>query len=337
MIFFMSNGLGDLIMAAPALNGYLKSANKKKIYIVLSRSYQTPMLKLLVHGNYSVFTLDSNLFELIKFYLRMIFVRGPILAPSLSSKPSSLIALCLFGKKIYTNSRAAFSIPGLVIRLEMNMYEKGLHQVNYYIKFLTAITNIKIPKLNHMPHYFKKNKSVNNLIPLIVLGISSGELERNKIPSPVYFANFVNQLSLHKNCHYLIVSTPHDREVIQEFRTNLQKDICITELKNLTFEELVNIVKYADLAISGTTGQGHIFSLCNIPMLVFSGLTDFNQSGPYVKEVKSITHKFPCGPCYDETYNNGCGRKCMDDINTDEAVRNALQILDKPHSINFTD
>lgn len=337
MIFFMSNGLGDLIMATPALNSYLKSANKKKIFIILSKTQHIDLLKLLVPGNYSSYALDRGVFELIKLYVRMIFVRGPIVAPALSSKRKSLIGLCLLGKKVYTNSRAAFSIPGFVIRLEMNMYDKGLHQVNYYINFFSAITNIKMPKLNCMPHYFDKNKSVKNVIPLIVLGISSGTFERNKIPSPGYFANFVNRLSLHKNCHYLIISSPDDREVIQEFRANVQKDVSITELKNLAFRELLNIVKYADLAISGTTGQGHIFSICNIPMLVFSGVTDFNQSGPFVKVVNSISHKYPCGPCYDELYRFGCGRNCMDDINTDEAVRDALQILNKSHSVEFAD
>ena len=303
MILFMSNGLGDLIMAAPAINGYLKSGNKKKIFIIISKTQHIAALKLLVPGNYSAYALDRNVFELIKLYMRMFFFRGPIVAPALSSKRKSLIALCLLGKKIYTNSRAAFSIPGLVIRLEMNMYDKGLHQVNYYLNFLSTVTNIKMPKLNGPPHYFDKNKSVKNVIPLIVLGISSGALERNKIPSPGYFANFVNRLSLLKNCHYLIVSSPDDCEVIQEFRANVQKDVCITELKNLALRELVNIVKYADLAISGTSGQGHIFSTCNIPMLVFSGVTDFNQSGPFVKAVNSISHKYPCGPCYDEKYS----------------------------------
>ena len=331
----MSNGLGDLIMAAPALNSYFKSGNKKKTFIVLSKTHHIEALKLLVQGNYLAYALDRSVFELIKLFVRLIFVPGPIVAPALSSKRKSLIGLCLLGKKIYTNFRAAFSIPGLVIRLEMNMHDTGFHQVNYYINFLSAVTNIKMPKLNCMPRYFDKNKSVKNAIPLIVLGISCGNLERNKIPSPGYFANFVNRLSLHKNCHYLIVSSPNDFEVIQEFRANVQKDVCISELKNLSLRELVNIVKYADLAISGTTGQGHIFSTCNIPMLVFSGVTDFNQSGPFVKAVYSINHKYPCGPCYDQAYRFGCGRNCMDDISTDEAVHNALEILNKSHSLKF--
>ena len=337
MIFFMSNGLGDMIMATPALNSYLKSANKKKTFIILSKTHHVEALKLLVSGNYSTYALDRGVFELIKLYLRLIFVRGPIVAPALSSKRKSLIGLCLLGKKIYTNSRAAFSIPGLVIRLEMNMYDKGLHQVNYYINFFVAVTNIKMPKLNCMPHYFDKNKSAKNVIPIIVLGISSGASEKHKIPSPSYFANFVNRLSLIKNCQFLLVSTSYDDEVIQEFRANVQKDVCITELKNLALRELVNIVKDADLAISCTTGQGHIFSLCNIPMLVFSGVTDFNQSGPFVKVVNTISHQYPCGPCYDENYRFGCGRNCMDDINTDEAVRDAVEILNKSHFLKFAD
>jgi hypothetical protein len=337
MIFFMSNGLGDLIMTSPALNSYLKSDNKKKTIIILSRTHHIEALKLLVPGKYLAYALDRSVFELIKLCVRLIFARGPIVAPALSSKRKSLIGLCLLGKKIYTNSRAAFSIPGLVIRLEMNMYDKGLHQVNYYINFLSTVTNIKMSKLNYMPHYFDKNKSVKNVIPIIVLGISSGTLERNKIPSPGYFANFVNRLSLLKNCHYLIVSSPDDCEVIQEFRANVQKDVCITELKNLALRELVNIIKYADLAISGTTGQGHIFSLCNIPMLVFSGVTDFNQSGPFVKVVNTISHQYPCGPCYDQSYRFGCGRNCMNDINTEQAVHDALEILNKSHSLEFTD
>ncbi len=327
----MSNGLGDLIMASPALNSYLKSGNKKKTFIILSKTKHIEMLKLLVSGNYSAYALDRSVFGLIKLYVRIFFARGPIVAPALSSKRKSLIGLCLLNKKIYTNSRAAFPIPWLVTRLEMNMYDNEEHQVNYYINFISDVMKINMPKLSCMPNYFDKNKSVKNVIPLIVLGISSGGLEKSKIPSPSYFANLVNRLSLIKNCQYLLVSTPYDCDVIQEFRAKVQKDVCITELKNLAFQELVNIIKYADLAISGTTGQGHIFSTCNIPMLVFSGVTDHNQSGPFAKVVNLINHKYPCGPCYDEEYRFGCGRNCMDDINTDEAVRYALEILNKSH------
>lgn len=329
MIFFMSNGLGDLIMAVPALNNYLKSCNKKKTYIILSKTQHIEALKLYIEGNYSAYALDVSVYKLIKLYLRIIFVRGPIVAPSLSSKRLSLIKLCLLGKKIYTNSRAAFSIPCLVKRLDMNMYDKGIHQVNYYINFMSIVTNIKLTQFNFMPLFFEKNRCELNTIPLVILGISSGSTERSKIPSPWYFANFVNRLSSMRNCKYLLVSTASDYDVIEEFRANLDKDVCIAELRDESLKNLVHIIKNADLAISGTTGQGHIFSTCSIPMLVFSGVTDFNQSGPFAKEVISISHTYSCGPCYDEKFRFGCGRKCMDSLDTNEAVYQAIKILDR--------
>jgi ADP-heptose:LPS heptosyltransferase len=325
----MSNGLGDVVMAIPALKSYLEACHKKKIFIIVSTAMQVKALALYLPGNYKAYSLDGGVFKTLKLYVRMVFVQGPIAAPALSSKHLSLMMLCLFGKKIYTNSGAAFSIPKFIIRLKMSMYDKGVHQVNYYIDFLSTVTNIPIPKLSFMPLFFDNDKSIVNAIPVIALGISSGITERHKIPSPAYFASFVNHLSSMRNCRFLLVSTTNDNDVVEEFLSKVQKDICMSELKDLSLLELVHIVKHADLAISGTTGQGHIFSTCNVPMLVFSGVTDFHQSGPFAKQVTSMIHKYPCGPCYHEKFRFGCGRKCMEDIDINEAVDEALKILDK--------
>ncbi len=328
MIFFMSNGLGDLIMATPAINQYLKVFNQNRLIIIVSKSAQVDALKFLISGNYEAYSLDRNIVKLIKIYLRIIFSKGPLVAPLLSSKPRSLLMLCLFAKKIFTNSKAAFSIPWLVTRLDINMYQKGIHQVNYCINFLSKTFNVKFSEISNMPLLFERDKSMPNSIKVIALGISSGFLERHKIPSPEYFANFVNQLSIFKKCHFLLISTKSDSDVVNKFLAKINSDILITELRDLNLEDLIRVIKNADLCISGTTGQGHIFSTCNIPMLVFGGVTDPNLSGPFVKDVIAVCHDYPCGPCYNEKYRFGCGRNCMDSIDINKVVHHALNLLD---------
>jgi ADP-heptose:LPS heptosyltransferase len=216
----------------------------------------------------------------------------------------------------------------------MSLEYFGGHQVNFFVQFLADMepnidrSRVEVAELKAISHHRLNGGSDVRTVARIVVGISCGELERHKIPSPSFFAQLLNSVARHQSIQLLVIGSTTDRPLIDELCCLLSTRISIELVIDLPIEELIERIGECNLGISGTTGQGHMMAAAGLPMLVLAGVTNPYESGPYVQRAAVLRHRYACGPCYQVTYRIGCGRvACMETLDVEEGARLALQLL----------
>ncbi len=152
----------------------------------------------------------------------------------------------------------------------------------------------------------------------IVINMVSGFNEMHKIPTSNYFIELINKI--HIETDYTVKSYCFDNE--REYLENIHNAInCKDKLhiiNNPNLSTIKGLISGASGGICGTTGQGHIMALSDIPIIVLSGVTEALESGPYSKNINILKHNLECSPCYQESFRFGCGKvHCMNGINQD--------------------
>lgn len=334
IIIFLPYGIGDIIMSIPALRRLNNVYDASQIYLIISNNTQKELLNFLIKKPINLIIYNNKTpRSLIKLYYK-IFEINPefIYAPLINTTFSRILFFLITTKRTFI---PLYAIPMRLLnlipsRISLETFEG--HQVNYYINFFNQGHN-KIPiqvakhseiKFDFLNNTFFRNRDIYN----IVIGISCGIYERHKIPSPKFFAEFANKLSELINCKFHLIGNSNDISLINEFVSHVKNKNVINKIisDNIT-DTLISMSNY-DLGITGTTGQGHMMSIGNFPLLVFGGVTEPLESGPYAERVIIIKHNLECGPCYQATYKFGCKQiKCMEMLSIDIAVQNALELL----------
>ena len=100
---------------------------------------------------------------------------------------------------------------------------------------------------------------------------------------------------------------------------NEDRIISFAGLTNLN--QTIEIIKRANLFISGNTGTMHIASVFDIPLIAFHGPTDPVRFGPLGKNSHFIQAKISCSPCLDLGFEYGCDKyPCMSFITPGEVI-----------------
>jgi ADP-heptose:LPS heptosyltransferase len=333
MIIFLPNGYGDLIMSLPALNYAIKKIGAENVSIVvLSPSHKKLVEFFLIHNIVIFVRKDFKLFSQIRLFFKLFFSSHRIIvAPLLSSKLVNKIFFFLLPKKKFLPQKTFFSSQGGNFELPYSLNSFHGHEVNYlincvafaicedpiYVKFL----DLKIPI-----------KKINNDKVKICIGMCCGEFERHKVPGPEYYARLVNLINEKFDVEFYVLATKADTTTINNFYHHLHPEVDVRLLKDYSFEQLADILPACDLGVSGMSGQGHLLSAFSLPMVIFSGVTNPRESAPYVERAVVLSHKFACGPCYQEKFLQGCRSiECMDSIDP-FLVIDAIKFLLKDNS-----
>lgn len=337
IIFFLPNGNGDILMLIPALRRLILAHGIERIVVVVASKLQDEFLRAFVGNRIMVIKrFDGHIFPNLRLFLKMLVIRGAtIYAPLLSRKLPHFLFFFLICKKTFVPS--SFISKG---RFNLIPYKYSLegfsgHQVNYFVQFVSSLLPLELQGMvNESEILLKapgiKSKNINSSRPYykIALGISCGLLERHKIPSPIFFANLINNISDKINVEWLIFGIYSDKPLIDELRQSLNSSVKIHNILNLNFIEAIDLMSTCDLGVSGTTGQGHMMASAGIPILVLAGVTEPLESGPYSKRVSVLKHDLPCGPCYQENFRFGCSRiRCMDTLSVDDGTSLALKLI----------
>jgi ADP-heptose:LPS heptosyltransferase len=251
-----------------------------------------------------------------------------ILAPMIARKLRNILFFLFIGKQTYLPSFRYFKSFLNLRAFDFDLKSYPGHQVNYYNYFISQaiehdnsiVSFNEIILKNKLKH--KKNEPIK-----LVLGLSCGQKEIHKIPSLVFFSKVIDRLYKEVNYELILIGNDQDVVLIDEFKSLINSNIKLHEIINFSLLELTEYLKNCDVGLVGTTGQGHMISLAGVPLVIVSGVTNANESGPYVKNSIIVKHNLSCGPCYQEGFSRGCQKiQCMDTLDPDKIVH-AIQLI----------
>ena len=334
ILIFLPYGIGDIIMSIPALKRLFKVYNYDQVFIVIANNTQNQLLNsffknpvnTIIYSNQKFINLFNLFYNICKIKPHYIY------APLINHNFSRILFFLLTTKRTFIPLNAIpFKFLNLIPSTISLETFKG-HQVNYYINFFNqGHKNLSLEVAKHSELKFDFPK--DNLVQIknyynIVIGLSCGFAERHKIPSPRYFAELVNKLSKLISCKFYLIGNSNDSVLIDDFLSNIQNKNLINNIINDNISNTLLSMSQFDLGITGTTGQGHMMSVGDFPLLVFGGVTEPLESGPYAERVKILKHSFECGPCYQATFKYGCRQfQCMEMLNIDLAVQYVVDLL----------
>lgn len=336
IVFFLPNGIGDTLMAIPALRRLVKVRGVAGVAVVVSSRLHTHLLHRFIDpGLRTLERYDGRRFPHLRLWVRLWGLRAEaICAPMLSRKPLHMAFFASLFRRVLVPS-SFIPEPWLLLRpSKLSLEHFGGHQVNFFVQFLANLepnidrSRVEVAELKAISHHGLNGGSDARAVTRIVVGISCGELERHKIPSPSFFARLLNSVARHQSIQLLVMGSSTDRPLIDELCRILSSCIPVELVIDLPIEVLIERISECNLGISGTTGQGHMMAAAGLPMLVLAGVTNPYESGPYVKRAAVVRHRYACGPCYQDNYRFGCGRvACMETLDVEEAARLAQQLL----------
>lgn len=339
VLIFIPYGIGDALMAVPAIRRLAAIHGAENVAVVVRGIIQSQFLHTLVSPKLRViqrerwkrfpeFALWWNIFRLRPRY---------VAAPMLSKRRFRLTFFCALFTRILVPSDFITRKMLMVQPASVCLEEFEGHQVNYFVQFLSelepAMDRSKVSEYE-LRAYDAEVQVGNSATPKrIAVGLSCGLLERHKIPSPEWMASFINRLAKADLVEVLIPASRSDEPIVQRFIKNLDPKVKYDIFLDLSAEDLFSKLQTCSLGVCGTTGQGHMMAVVNMPMLVLAGVTNPYESGPYVRSALILNHRFACGPCYQKYYVTGCERvACMETLDVAEGVQMAVKLLRDPNA-----
>ena len=332
LILFIPNGLGDVLMAFPAIRFLIQKQND--FAVVVQNKTQVALIKHNFGSDLTVFErFDGGHFSQFRLLLQIRkFKPTVIYAPLAANKFLNTIFFLLTTSRVY--------LPGVVKRRFFNIHYLPCslstydgHQVNYMLDFLDYFKNRSFVDPNAL--LIKGDVVFNPLSSTfatgvrLAVGLSCGENERHKIPHPPFFADVVNRLTtiISDDITVFVFGVGNDALLIEAFVALLNPQITVERLLDAPLKNVFLGLSKCDIGIAGTTGQGHMMAAVSLPILVLAGVTNPAESGPYTPLQKVISHGYECGPCYGVSYTRGCGYDCMNDLNPNLAAHSLVQLL----------
>jgi ADP-heptose:LPS heptosyltransferase len=342
-LLFLPNGLGDVLMAMPALKRLVVRYGDGNVSVVVAGESQSKILYDIFGNNLKIYCrYDGRRFSQLRLLWKMFIERGVIYAPMISKNIFNFIFFALTFRVVIVPWQVGLKSLVFFRFAKYSLSSFPGHQVNYLLSFVENDSDwVTVPEVmsDEMAIFDKKMHTPLDLPVKVAVGLSCGLRERHKIPKPRLFAKTINELSNNRIIEVFIFGVDSDRDLIKEFRAALSANVVVVEAINLPLIEIVKKLSLCDVGLVGTTGQGHMMAAAGLPLVVFSGVTNAYESGPYVERALIVSHSYPCGPCYQEAYLTGCGKiPCMDQLDYILAAKYLADIIDDSKSgINWRD
>jgi len=117
-------------------------------------------------------------------------------------------------------------------------------------------------------------------------------------------------------------------ELEKELALSIKKKTDLALSPFLTVQEVMALIKMADLVISGDTFAFQTACAFRIPVVGLFGPTNPQRNGPFEPPAKAIFHKLDCSPCYKRTCQT---LDCLRAISVEE-VAEAIKELWRSHA-----
>jgi len=338
VVFFLPNGLGDVLMAIPCLRHLTANLGRRNTLVIVANHQQRELVHEYVDELVEVWVrYDSKPLSQLRLWLRLLLARPTIiLAPMVSNKKKNIVFFGLLGVDTLFPADAIKSRFFRVSPTSLSLQCYDGHQVEYYFQFCAA-------HCGFVEHRISPSSSVVFTQPsnapvsapkgyfAVVVGMSCGAAERHKLPDVVFFVALLSAINRRVPIKVTFIGSGCDLAAMNVAQKSLAGQVECSVALDVSLPELITRLSSFDLGIAGTTGQGHLMAAAGLPMLVLAGVTDPHQSGPFVSRAAILTHQYRCGPCYQQDFRFGCGKvQCMDTLDAEEGGTLAYRLLSEP-------
>jgi len=303
-------GIGDILMATPAIKVLKENFPKSKItYLAIFSSHK----EILKYNPYIdeilFFPLSCGKVKMCKFLLSL---RGKYNI-SINFYPSNRkdynIAAYIVGADIrighyykFDNLRELNFLKNKVL-----IEDDNFHNVEENIRLLNflGIKITEIPKLQYFlqkeeiswaENFLKKRNIINRKLIGIHAGTSRFKNQAKRRWPKEKFAKLIREFLKEEDYFFLLFGTDEEREENYFIKEKVGRNVEIIE--NLNIRKVAALIKQCNLFITNDSGLMHLAASVNIPIVCIFGPTNPKWVHPWKAKHKIVRLNLPCSPCF---------------------------------------
>jgi glycosyltransferase involved in cell wall biosynthesis/ADP-heptose:LPS heptosyltransferase len=163
----------------------------------------------------------------------------------------------------------------------------------------------------------------------LVVGIAPGTGNPIKSWGRSNFAEFMEQMSIHRDCRFVLIGSPRDRDDASFIAGHVGADKCVNLAGTLAIDDVGPVLAGLDLFVGNDTGTTHMAGALGVPTIcLFSGQSHVRSWMAMGDNVVTLKADVPCSPCYLVQVEKCTQQhRCMD-IAPGRVVSEALGLLD---------
>ncbi len=303
-------GIGDLILASPALRALRKRFPKAHIALLTTpRASELARESSYIDELFCLNPASKNLKEitrLIKSLRKKRFNMAINLYNLFTLGGALKMALLMYS--IGTRYRVGRDTDGRGFFYTIKVPDKRFserHEVEYNLDVMQALgadikdKGLEIPISDKDREYVRKFLKQNGITDEdLVIGLNPGAFRPSRRWNKEGFAQVADELTERYKAKILITGGPEEIELAQEIADVMKAKPAIT-IGKTTIRQSVALVKRCDLFISNNTAAMHIAAVVKTPLVALMGPCSLRYS-PYGNKDRFIMVKkeVDCSPCY---------------------------------------
>jgi ADP-heptose:LPS heptosyltransferase len=325
-------GMGSIIQATPMLQALRQKFPNAEIVFVSTKSNAQFLKKIDLID--SIITInDTGFFNLLGTSISCIFKLW-------KKKADVYIDL-----EIYSNFSTLVSLFSLAknrigFYLRESSYRMGIYTHMMFFNPRVPISEVyvqiarlfgEVPQDLHLfPIYKNTVSEKNNTSKYIVINPNASDLRIERRWAAQNFTALI-KLILEKYPHQdlVLIGAPSEKEYTQTVSNSINSDRLTNMAGKTTMDELIVLIKNAQLVITNDTGPMHLAFACNTPTVCLFGPCSPQQYGTQ-KNATIIYKGLYCSPCVHDFNIPPCAgdNMCMKLISVDEVFEAVCRNLD---------
>jgi heptosyltransferase-2 len=349
VLIFCLSGLGDAIMASPALEAL---ASREESFRITILTMFPSVAEYLREQN---FTDDVRFVDFLQgtkpeVFAKLWALRRERFDASVITYPHNRIEYNVVSRIIGARERIGFRYQRQrhvnLSGLNHVVFEEDplLHVVQENLRWAAYLTGEDAATLRDdmifrnssesvaAADQFMKAQALGDASPLIGIHPSCNVLknQQNRCWPPDHFVQFIERMSRKlPSAKFLLFEGPSDAQLAQMIRHNAQS---VAVARMLPVRVVGALIRNCDLFVSNCSGLIHIAAACKVPTVGIYGPTNPTWDGPWKTESIIVTRQLPCSPCfYYSSRPLDCPAKldyaCVRELPVEEVERAAMQLL----------
>jgi len=216
-------------------------------------------------------------------------------------------------------------------KLSLGSNSSILHKKEEHLSKLISmgIDNVRKTRF-FMPVTDDERNNVNRILGAEdkrkVVVVNPGAKSHLKRWGNVKYAEVINKLVSGVDCRVFITGDENDREVIEQVALFVKVPV-MNLCGKTSIGELAELMRKASLVITNDSAPLHVASAVGAPTIAIFGPSDDRRYGPLSNRSRVIKPKVACRPCGRALCNIGPVEGCIDQIEAEEVLEIAKEML----------
>lgn len=328
-----THGLGDVVMTLSTIKRFLYL--DFKLTLLLKSQLEMSLVRIILspkeNDNVNIICLNDfkgmGLLGYLRILIKLRKNRSFYSMPVFSVNPLRYnILAILSGAKFRVGLGGSLGF----LNFKNVTHFKNAHKSEINLEIASKIANDVTIKPIEWPSYSstiskkqtKDRFKLNEQCEYICIAPGSGIIEEHKRWPKFKFGLLARKIAK-KNLKVIILGGPGEEDLghyIQDISRN--KNV-INLVGKTSLQDTLDILSHAKALIANCNGISHLGSLIyGLEIIGIYGPTDPLLTGPYTKNLKIISRKLSCSPCYAKNFITGCGKPvCIREIDVNEVMK----------------